>query len=284
MKNQYLSFKFDDVLSDQQKADDLSMIIKYWRKVSRVTKDVTASLFDPIQLVEIRAPQPVKTDGIKSPFSYAEFCAYDKSTWCHSKVTSGIQEAKFKYFFSPIADRIKSFEAYTIPHHGSPTNRLEKGNEIYLFDLGDPSMKEGLLENLDTVREKLLDTDHLVLRNLGKSIVNHLDKYETSLDDSHIRMAMSAVCEFREFAEESISVVYKIRKFYFKRIIGRIGRDLRQSFRNLVRFLFKNLDDNSGDHDRLVNASRKQSSWIFNLNCHDKNRYYPTPGKKVKKG
>lgn len=126
---------------------------------------------------------------------------------------------------------------------------------------------ESLLQRGITVlRELLIDDDDektkefkeiekvLELQGLFGSSTNVWEEVYNSL---------SEISEYRERITNSIQKTQKLIGYYLRRKYKILGRDIRQCYRNIVRFKFKNMDDQSGDDNNLFSKKNRESNFII---------------------
>jgi hypothetical protein len=117
-------------------------------------------------------------------------------------------------------------------------------------------IKTGNVKYLDEYEYLYEELERLTAADRKKALLSDL----SFATPHHYPSFAATALNYIELAKDTIknAVLY-----CFVRLIVKIIRDIRQSFRNMVRLLFKNMDDNSGEaHDVLINNAHV----VFHLN------------------
>ncbi len=88
----------------------------------------------------------------------------------------------------------------------------------------------------------LIDSDTIDTKNFSRIINEHLTTYRETRDDLYLINAAQAYFALREKSKKKKRVKVNDLAILKRRSSSGITRDLRQSFRRIVRFLFKNME------------------------------------------
>ena len=168
-----------------------------------------------------------------------------------SKLESQIfYEDKKNYFKKLLAKSqsvISSYEYYSL--NQDPVH-LDLQTRLYNFfpNIENHYIKENILGNLISVTDKLvIYYDDQDLKDQYKKLELELNNYLDGFDLLIFHLgALSRVSNVSELKEQ---LHYIKNELYFslRNKLLAISRDLRQSFRDIIKFLFKNMDDESHD-------------------------------------
>jgi len=108
--------------------------------------------------------------------------------------------------------------------------------------------KEILVEAIRTIDEFIATNDESLkfsIKQIESELLLYIDPFEYLCDP------LEATYRVYETSTNPKKFILKRLKVSIRKIVIKISRDLRFSFRSIVRFLFKNMDDNSGDENVL---------------------------------
>lgn len=123
---------------------------------------------------------------------------------------------------------------------------------------------KNLYETFSLFNDNLRNSDkNGFLKILATEISGQLVLYDATQNEDHLIQVFSALSDFHS---SSIIIIQNIKNELENvrgRFISKIKRDLRQGYRNLIKFLFKNMDDNSGADNVLFLL--EESETLLNL-------------------
>lgn len=115
------------------------------------------------------------------------------------------------------------------------------------------------LKELEKNYERLSSKDIYSLMDIEDLLVSSIDE----------------IREIKNIIQKGLKDLRKKRSLILKANSNNLRRDIRQFFRCIVRFIFKNMDDESGDNKLLV-TNLKQQFITLKHGCHGKKIYYRT--------
>jgi len=172
----------------------------------------------------------------------------------------------FKRLLAKSQDVIKSYEFYASSENPILFD-LQTSLWNFFPNIKHHYAKETLLSKLISVTDKLiLHYDDLDLKNEYKKLELELNSYLDGYD--------LLVLHLESLSKKSDVSELKVRLHYIKNEIFYslrskfllVSRDLRQSFRDIIKFLFKNMDDESHDNNGL--------NTIFFTALYYQNKYF----------
>jgi len=137
-----------------------------------------------------------------------------------------------------------------------------------------PTWKE-LSKRLLALSDGLSNSESATFRKIGALLNGQHQLYIRTADYAHLHHAFELWNELKDIVKNTIKVVSRTLRNIFKTVKLFIRRDLRSQYRNIIHFLFKNMDDNSGDNEYLFSTNgKKQFSFILNRYHYESQRDY----------
>lgn len=147
------------------------------------------------------------------------------------------------------------------------------------YDSGFPSFyldhlrQEKLHTKVSAFYETIRKSGIAELRNLAAEIKPQLDQST----DFSLFYAVELLQKFEKKEKGKLHNSLCCVKYLRFRLFGKFRRDIRRGYRNIVRFFFKNMDDNSGaDANKLFGANAHGKQLLVNqqMNYNDAQRNY----------
>ncbi len=306
MKGEFFPMIQGNLISDQIRTDNLNRTLKEWKKLNGQYSEIASEYFAeniknesaiiwkdssfqgfPTKLIDSDSTIGWENNFNSSKFDFQTFRSPYLHDFGHFKAPATFEEnlcfQKLCLGFYELLDQ-KELIPWTLPTSLLACDQISPIGQFIISDPDELIQKDNLFRNLVDIKDQLSSHDQYIFRYLGKTIDNQLDLYNETLNQFHLLSAMTALGNFNKITELTINVINSIRGFFLMVAKIVIIRDLRQSFRNMIRFLFKNMDDSSDDHDVLFSRFSKQSLSNFNLNLHDQKIYNLLSGSPNKNG
>ena len=124
----------------------------------------------------------------------------------------------------------------------------------YSLDLSSIKHKQKCVAQALEYLDSFLSTDNTKFWDLFENLENKLFTLLKFDEAAILAQELSELegAQFQAYIDKAIKRVSHYVVHYVSKIGLYLKRDIRQSFRNLVRLLFKNMDDNSGESDNSV--------------------------------
>ena len=163
-------------------------------------------------------------------------------------------EDKKSYFKKLLAKSQSIISSYEYYSSKQDSIHLDVQTRLFNFypNIENHYAKEDILSKLISVSDKLIlhyDNQDLKdeYKNLERELNNYLDGYDLLV------FHLGLISKASNVSELKVQLHYIKNELYFslRNKFLAVSRDLRQSFRDIIKFLFKNMDDESHDHNAL---------------------------------
>lgn len=137
-----------------------------------------------------------------------------------------------------------------------------------------------LSDKLLALREQLIVSKNRTFRQLGAVIEGQHALYASSSRDIDLYRALKFVQNVKLLFKKAVRLISSRARLILRKVQCTVRRDLRTHFRNVIHFLFKNMDDSTGDHWNMFSNSRKQFLFTYLMYCHEpagNNRLFTGP-------
>ncbi|HWK04733.1 MAG TPA: hypothetical protein VNS58_13930 [Puia sp.] len=129
--------------------------------------------------------------------------------------------------------------------------------------------------NLTDVAIAFSRSEHEEIRALSSEIRHQLNTYTDTCDERLVWSALRQLVNYEVKVIKSVKLLAKASRVWLKELILRKFRDVRQFYRAIVRFLFKNMDsDIDDDQASLSRYGKEILLYSFNTLIHDRTRSY----------
>jgi len=178
-------------------------------------------------------------------------------------ICTGFSDNSWEAFF-PFHDRIETYTEISSKDLYRPIKDIYFAAEVRYAGCSIQPYYDELKIQLSEFSRKLEKARirNWQTRTVLSQINSELQKYEASGNKKHLFQAANVLLQFKKVQSKVLNFKRRQLRHLARCLLSRVSRDLRQVFRCLIRFLFKNMDADKDDIEALFKNNLNQIFFI----------------------